>query len=103
MEGRYQVSEEVTNDSSSHLQEEDRHQDPQKLQKHQEPSLEPRPGADDRPISSQLYRLQQAGGVTQRPETPEERDEEHDGTNHDEEQSRIQGQRVHHICIYERV
>lgn len=98
--GRYQVSEEVTNDSSNHLQEEDGRQDPQKLQKHQEPNLEQRPGADHRPISSQLYRLQQAGGISQCPETPKERDEEHDRTNHDEEQSRIQRQRVDHICIY---
>jgi len=80
--GRYHVSEEVSNDPSRDLQEEDGGQDPQKLQEQttvrnrhrQRHATQTSHLTNCDVIGDRSYRLQQAGAVTQRPKTSEERD-----------------------------
>lgn len=50
--------------------------------------------------SEPTYHLQQADGVTQRPETSEERDEEHHRADDDQQKSGINRQGVNHIYTH---
>lgn len=51
-------------------------------------------------ISEQSYRLQQTGGIPERTKASQERYEEHQRTDHDQKQSWIHGQGVHHIYTH---